>query len=118
MRRRDFISFLGSAAIAWPLGAHAQQSTIPVIGFLRPSRAEESGHLVAALRQGLRESGYPSDKVAIESRWAEGPQQLSKLAAELVALKVSAIIGASDDQHSDRFCDRGRSVIDGVSVEH
>jgi putative ABC transport system substrate-binding protein len=95
MRRRDFISFLGSAAIAWPLGAHAQQSAIPVIGFLRPSRAEESGHLVAALRQGLRESGFPSDKVAIESRWAEGPQQLSKLAAELVALKVSAIIGAS-----------------------
>jgi putative ABC transport system substrate-binding protein len=95
MRRRDFISFLGSAAIAWPLGAHAQQSAIPVIGFLRPSRAEESGHLVAALRQGLRESGYPSDKVAIEPRWAEGPQQLSKLAAELVALKVSVIIGAS-----------------------
>jgi len=95
MRRRDFISFLGSAAIAWPLGAHAQQPAIPVIGFLRPSRAEESGHLVAALRQGLRESGYPSDKVAIESRWAEGLQQLSKLAAELVALKVSAIIGAS-----------------------
>jgi ABC-type uncharacterized transport system substrate-binding protein len=95
MRRRDFISFLGSAALAWPLGAHAQQSAIPVIGFLRPSRAEESGHLVAALRQGLRESGFPSDKVAIESRWAEGPQQLSKLAAELVALKVSAIIGAS-----------------------
>src|SRR5262249_5758387 len=95
MRRREFITLLSGAA-AWPITALAQQSAIPVIGFLRPSRAEESGHLVAALRQGLRESGYPSDKVAIESRWAEGPQQqLSKLAAELAALKVSAIVGAS-----------------------
>ena len=54
---------LGGAAAAWPLMAQAQQLPTPVIGFLRPTRAEESGHLVAAVRQGLREADYPSDKL-------------------------------------------------------
>jgi putative tryptophan/tyrosine transport system substrate-binding protein len=95
MRRREFITLFGGAAL-WPIMAHAQQSAVPVIGFLRPARADESGHLVAALRQGLRESGYPADKVSLELRWAEGPEErLSKLAAELVALKVSVIVGSS-----------------------
>ena len=95
MRRREFITLLGGAAAAWPGGARAQQSAMPVIGFLRPNRAEESGHLVAAVRQGLRESGYPNDKVAIEFRWADGrPERLPKLAAELIALPVAAIIAS------------------------
>ena len=94
MRRRDFIKVLaGSAASAWPFGARAQQLQKPVVGFLRPTGAADAGHLVAAVRQGLRESGYPSDKVAIESRWAEGhPERLPKLAAELVALHAAAIV--------------------------
>jgi ABC-type uncharacterized transport system substrate-binding protein len=96
MRRRKFISLLGGAA-AWPLGALAQQQATPVIGFLRPTGAADAGHLVAAVRQGLRESGNPSDKVAIESRWADGrPEQLPKLAAELVALQVTAIVGSAE----------------------
>jgi putative ABC transport system substrate-binding protein len=95
MRRREFITLLSGAA-AWPLAVSAQQPAVPVIGFLRPTQAEQSGHLVAAVRQGLRESGYPSDKVAIESRWADGrPERLPKLAAELVALQVAAIVGGS-----------------------
>jgi len=93
MKRREFITLLGSAAAAWPLAAHAQQPP-PVIGFLRPTRAEESGHLVAAVRQGLRESEYPS--VIIESRWGDGREEgLPKLAAELVALRVAAIVAGS-----------------------
>jgi len=96
MRRREFITLLGGAA-AWPLAARAQQSAIPIVGFLRSTRAEDSGHLLAALRQGLRESGYPTDKVTIESRWAEGrPEQLPKLAAELVALNPAAIVGNAE----------------------
>ena len=96
MQRRDFVTLLGSAA-AWPLAARAQQSAIPIVGFLRSTRAEDSGHLLAALRQGLRESGYPTDKVTIESRWAEGrPEQLPKLAAELVALNPAAIVGNAE----------------------
>jgi putative tryptophan/tyrosine transport system substrate-binding protein len=96
MQRREFIRLLGSAAAAgWPLVARAQQPAMPVIGFLRPTRAEDAGHLVAAVRQGLRESGYPSDKVAIEARWADGHvERLPKLAAELVTLQVVAIVAS------------------------
>jgi putative tryptophan/tyrosine transport system substrate-binding protein len=96
MRRRDFIKAVaGSAASAWPLGARAQEPPKPVIGFLRPTRAGDAGHLVAAVRQGLREAGFPSDKVVIESRWGDGRQdRLPKLAAELVALHVAAIVGS------------------------
>ena len=94
MRRREFITLIGSAAAAWPLAAHAQRPSTPAIGFLRPTRAEESGHLVAAVRQGLREADYPS--VVIESRWGDGRQEgLAKLAAELVALRVAAIVAGS-----------------------
>ena len=95
MRRREFITLLGVAAAVWPLSARAQQQATPKVGFLRPTSAGDAGHLVAAVRQGLRESGYPSDKVAIESRWADGrPERLPKLAAELVALQVTAIVGS------------------------
>ena len=96
MRRRDFIKIaIAGSAVAWPLAVRAQQPPT-VVGFLRSTRAEESGHLVAAVRQGLRESAYPSDKVTIESRWADGrEEQLPKLARELVALPVAAIVAAS-----------------------
>ncbi len=95
MKRREFITLLGGAA-AWPFAAHAQQPPTPVIGFLRPTKAEESGHLLAALRQGLRESGYPGDKVVIESRWGDGRVEgLPKLVAELVGLNVAAIVVGS-----------------------
>ena len=97
MRRREFITLVGGAAAAWPLVVRAQQPTAPVIGFLRPTKAEQSGHLVAAFRQGLRESGYPGDKVSIEARWADGrAERLPKLAAELVALQVAAIVGQTE----------------------
>jgi putative ABC transport system substrate-binding protein len=97
MRRRDFITFIGGAAAAWPFVAGAQQPAMPVVGFLRPSSAGDSGHLIAAFRQGLRESGYPKEKVAIETRWADGRnERLPKLAAELIALRVAAIVGNID----------------------
>jgi putative ABC transport system substrate-binding protein len=97
MRRRNFIAGLASTTAAWPLATRAQQSATPVIGFLRPNRAEEVGHLVAAVRQGLRESGYTNDKVVIEARWANGQKErLPKLAAELVDLRVAAIVASID----------------------
>jgi len=96
MRRRDFIAGLAGSAAAWPFATQAQQSTVPLVGFLRPTRAEDSGHLVAAVRQGLRESGYTTDKVTIEPRWADGLiERLAGLAGELVSLRVSAIVAAS-----------------------
>ena len=96
MRRREFITLISGVA-AWPLAARAQQSAKPIVGFLRPTRAEDAGSLIAAFRQGLRESGYPPDKVAIEFRFADGrSERLPKLAAELVAVNVAAIVGSID----------------------
>ena len=96
VRRRDFIKIaIAGSAIAWPLAMRAQQPPT-VVGFLRSTRAEESGHLVAAVREGLRDAGYSSDKVIIESRWGDGrEEELPKLARELVALPVAAIVAAS-----------------------
>src|SRR5215469_5671419 len=97
MRRREFITLLSGAAVSCPLSASAQQAALPMVGFLRPTRAEESGQLVAAVRQGLSESGYPNDKVVVETRWANGQlEQIPRLVAELLALQVSVIVANID----------------------
>jgi putative ABC transport system substrate-binding protein len=72
MRRRDVITLLGSAAAAWPLAARAQQAAVPVVGFLSTRGASDDPHLVAAVRQGLKDAGYvEGQNVAIEYRFAE-----------------------------------------------
>jgi putative ABC transport system substrate-binding protein len=96
MKRREFITLIGGAAVAWPIAARAQY-LVPVVGFLRPTRAEDGGHLVAAVRQGLRESGYPPNKITIESRWADGHRErLPNLARELAALHVAVMVCSLD----------------------
>jgi putative tryptophan/tyrosine transport system substrate-binding protein len=96
MKRRAFITLLGGAAVAWPLAAHAQQPTMPVIGFLSSRSPGESAGLVAMFRQGLREAGFvEGQNVIIAFRWAEDRyDRLPALATELVDLRVAVFFAA------------------------
>jgi putative ABC transport system substrate-binding protein len=95
MRRREFITLLGGAAVAWPIAVRAQQP-MPVVGFLSSRSPGESASMLVAFRDGLRDSGFvEGQNLAIAFRWAEGRyDRLPALAAELVSLPVAALFAA------------------------
>ena len=93
MRRREFI---GGAAVTWPLSAGAQQSAIPVIGFLDPRSPEGESNRLRGLREGLKETGFvEGENVTVEYRWAENQvDRLPELAADLVRRQAALIIAS------------------------
>ena len=92
MQRREFIALLGGATMM-SVAAHAQQATMPAVGFLHGATPEAYARPMAAFRKSLSETGYSeSQNVTIEFRWAEGRlERLPELAADLVRRQVSVI---------------------------
>jgi putative tryptophan/tyrosine transport system substrate-binding protein len=96
MRRRDFITLVGSATVAWPLTARAQQPGLPVVGYLEGQSPDATAR--TAFGKGLSESGYVEGRnVVIEYRSAESQDnRLPTLAAELVRRQVNVIVTAGN----------------------
>jgi putative ABC transport system substrate-binding protein len=95
MKRRAFITLLGGAA-AWSLAARAEQSSVPLIGFLHQGSAGANGKVVGAFLRGLQDAGYEDRRnVKLEFRWADGHyDRLASLAADLVRLRPAVIAAA------------------------
>jgi ABC-type uncharacterized transport system substrate-binding protein len=98
LRRRELITLLGGAA-AWPLVARAQQTAVPVVGFMSGRSAEDSTRIASAFLQGLADTGFIEGRtVKIEFRWANGDyDKLPAFAADLVSRKVAVLVGVGGD---------------------
>jgi putative tryptophan/tyrosine transport system substrate-binding protein len=95
MWRREFIRLFGSSVVAWPLVARAQQSAMPIIGFLRSTSLADAAHLISGFRNGLEEAGFvEGQNVVVEYRSAnDQPERLPVLVADLIGRQAAVIVG-------------------------
>jgi ABC-type uncharacterized transport system substrate-binding protein len=98
VRRREFITLLGGAAV-WPIAARAQQAAMPVVGWMSGRSPPDSEHLLAAFRDGLRETGFvEGESVAIEYSWADGRYDLLReMAADLLKRRIAVLVAVGGD---------------------
>ena len=117
MRRREFITLVGGAAVAWPLAARAQQPATPVIGFLSSGSPRTFVNFLTAFHAGLSDEGFVERRnVAIVYRWAEGHfDELDALATELVA-EGAAVIAATGGVRSAEAAKNATTTIPVVFV--
>lgn len=118
MRRREFLAFVGGAA-ASPLAARAQQSKMPVVGYLRSSAQTDATHLVTALRLGLKETGFlEGQNVAIEYRYANNDHnRLPELAADLIRRQVAVIVANNISAIAAKAATRTVPIVFGTGSD-
>src|SRR5262245_4559576 len=118
MKRREFITLLGGATVAWPLAAGAQQR-VPVVGFLDAGSPAERTPQVTAFRKGLAEGGYhEGQNVALEFAWAEGQYgRFGELAADLVrrGVQVIAVPGSGTGALAAKVATQSIPIVFGAA---
>ena len=105
MRRREILGLFGCVVVAWPLELRAQQTKVPVIGFLSGRSPEDSVYVLAAFRRGLREFGFvDGHNITFQSRWARGHyNELPAMAADLVNRQVDVLVGVAAAQNAAKL---------------